>query len=75
MVAQRADWGDERKLEENKQVLREKYLRKLREFEARYEMRSAQLDAALQAGTLRETFEIDDWLITYRAYRKLGYAL
>ena len=35
---------------------------RIRRFELRYEMSSAQLAAALRAGTVRETAEIAEWL-------------
>lgn len=75
MVAARTDWADDKLLQENKQNLRLRYLKKLRAYEARYELRSTVLEAVVAAGELRETSEVADWLITYRAFRKLGYAL
>ena len=36
---------------------------RLREFEARYELPSADLDAALREGKIRETREIGSWLM------------
>jgi hypothetical protein len=75
MVAQRADWDDQGQLVENEQALRKRFLAKLREYEARYEIKSDRVDFAISVGSLRETAEVCDWLITYKAYRKLGYAL
>jgi hypothetical protein len=38
----------------------------LQAYEARYELRSKDLEKALRVGEIRETAEIVDWLITYR---------
>ena len=46
--------------------------RRLRRFEARYEMPSDRLEAAVANGSQRETAEIAQWLITWRAYQRIA---
>jgi hypothetical protein len=43
----------------------------LRAFEARYEINSADLDAALADGRLRETEDICDWVVALETLRAL----
>ncbi len=38
----------------------------IRTYEERYEIRSTDLEQALRSGTIRETAEIVDWVISYR---------
>jgi hypothetical protein len=48
--------------------------RKLRRFETLYEMPSAQLDDAIEAGRLPETALVARWMVTWRAYQRLAQA-
>jgi len=45
--------------------------RRLNRFEARYEMRSQDVEAELVAGRLRETAEIAQWMVIWSAYTRL----
>ncbi len=50
----------------NATVLERRLSAELQTYEARYELRSGDLERALRAGEIRETAEIVAWLITYR---------
>lgn len=43
----------------------------IRQYEARYELRSVDLEAALKRGDIRETAEVAQWVIAYRTLRGL----
>ena len=51
--------------------LANKLERRMRQYEARYELRSDQVEAELQAGRLRDTAEICDWVIAYHTYQRV----
>jgi len=46
-------------------------LRKMRRYEARYELTSDRVEAEMSAGRLRETAEVCDWVIAYHSYLSL----
>ena len=71
MAIQEAAWGNAELLEQNRLRLLEDSERKMREFEARYELRSDRVEAEMDAGRLRETAEICDWVIAYHRYCSL----
>lgn len=71
MVIEQASWPTTATLDENAERLRHDLLRDLRTYEARFELRSDQLESELAAGRLRETAEVSAWVITLRAYRTL----
>ena len=43
----------------------------IRTYETRYELQSAELEAALRRGDIRETAEVAQWVIAYRTLRGL----
>ena len=43
----------------------------IRQYEARYELRSVDLETALKRGDIRETAEVAQWVIAYRTLRGL----
>lgn len=45
---------------------------KVRAFEERYELRSADLDRALRTGSIRETAEIAEWVVAHRTLMGLA---
>ncbi len=55
-----------------REALEARLLAEIRTFENRYELRSADLDAALERGEIRETAEVAQWVIAYRALRGLS---
>lgn len=71
MAVQPVEWGSPEILEQNRQNLLKEYRRKLREYETRYEMSSAEAEEALSSGRLRETAEVCDWMIAHQLYRSL----
>lgn len=65
-------WESTELLEQNRQRLLKEIGRRLREYEARYELSSRQVEAELAAGRLRDTHEIAQWVIDIRTYRALS---
>lgn len=45
--------------------------KRLRRFEAHYELRSGELDREIAAGRLRETADVARWLVSWRSYQRL----
>lgn len=45
---------------------------KVRAFEERYELRSADLERALRTGSIRETAEIAEWVVAHRTLMGLA---
>lgn len=45
---------------------------KVRAFEERYELRSADLEPALRTGSIRETAEIAEWVVAHRTLMSLA---
>ena len=56
-------------LEINRLQLVESLRARLDEFEVRYEMTSSEVPGALDAGTLRETAEVSEWLVIWGTYQ------
>ena len=71
MSVQQAVWDTSELLEQNRQRLLKELRREIREYEARYELSSDRVEKELEAGRLRETGEICDWLIAAEMYRAL----
>jgi len=67
-----AEWPAAAVLEGNRQRLLRETRATMRRYELRYELRSADLEAALRAGTIRETWEVCDWLFALRTHRELA---
>lgn len=59
-------------LRRNRERLERRLRREIHKYETRYELRSAELEAAVEHGTLRETAEVADWVIAYRTLRALA---
>jgi hypothetical protein len=59
-------------LRRTQEALESRLLAEIRTFENRYELSSADLDAALERGEIRETAEVAQWVIAYRALRGLS---
>jgi hypothetical protein len=70
MAVQHFSWEPEL-LAQNQRKLRHEYERKLREYESRYELSSANAEKALASGSLHETAEVCDWMIAYHFYQSL----
>lgn len=73
MIAQEQarPWPAPAVLEENRQRLLRETQETMRRYELRYELRSDDLEGALSAGRLRETWEVCDWLFAIHTYRAL----
>ncbi len=71
MAVRYDDWRDPAMLAENREQLLAKLTGKLRGYEARYELSSSRLEEELNAGRLRDTAEVADWVITFHAYQRL----
>lgn len=66
-------WDNAALLEQNRQRLLKEMGRRLREYEARYELSSDRLEEELAAGRIRETHEVCKWLVDLRAYRAMSH--
>jgi hypothetical protein len=71
MSGERTPWPSNEELGRHTQDLVKRLEDELREYEVRYDVRSDRLESELQAGRLRETADVADWLIAFRTYRKL----
>jgi hypothetical protein len=71
MAVQHVEWDNRVLLDQNRTRLLRSLRRKLRGYEARFELSSDRLDQELAAGRLRETAEICDWVIAFHTYRAL----
>jgi hypothetical protein len=71
MAVRYVDWTDPIMLNANHQQLLTKLKSKLQVFEMRYELKSSQLQDAIEAGKIKETAEVASWVVTYRAFRKI----
>ena len=58
-------------LEQNRQRLLRELRSKARQYEARHELRSTELEAALASGRLHDTAEVCDWVIAVHTIRAL----
>lgn len=72
MAIEPRPWPDQMTLEANRRALLAELHRELRSYETRYELDSARVEAELEAGRLRETKEVAEWLIAYRLYQRLN---
>jgi hypothetical protein len=61
-------------LEADEGALRERLGRKLREYEARYELASERVREEVEGGRLRETAEVCDWLVAIETVQALDRA-
>ena len=61
----------ERELRVNRETLTRRLATEIQQYESRYELRSADLEAAVERGELRETAEVATWVIAYRTLRAL----
>lgn len=68
MTAQPTGQEAEDLLEQNRKRALQTTLCKMQRYEARYEMPSSSVEAEMNAGRLRETAEICDWVIAYHRY-------
>ena len=59
-------------LEANRQRLLRETRTTMRRYELRYELRSDDLEAALRAGPIRETWDVCDWLFALHTHRELS---
>ncbi len=66
-------WPTDEVLKANRYRLMGELEKRLRQYEARYELKSEQLDGELQAGRIRDTAEICEWVIAYHTYSILQY--
>ena len=64
-------WDNRQVLEQNRLRLLKECHARMRGFESRYELRSDQVEAELEAGRLRETHEICEWLMDIHTVRRL----
>ena len=71
MNTRQAPWADPETLAHNRHHLREKLQRQLRDYERRYEIRSDRVRVELEAGRLRETAEVCDWLLKFQTWQAL----
>ena len=71
MAVRYVDWTDPVMLSANYHQLLNKLKSKLQILETRYELKSSQLQDAIEAGKIKETAEVASWVVAYRAYRKI----
>jgi hypothetical protein len=71
MAVGHVTWDNALLLQQNTDRLLRDLHKKMRRYEARYEIASSRLESEMAAGRLRETAEICDWLIALRTYRLL----
>ncbi len=71
MTVQPLDWNSVDLLEQNRQRLLRELNQKLRQYEARYELSSNRVEAALASGQLRDTAEVCDWVVALRTIQAL----
>ena len=64
-------WTNRELLLQNRERMTKELHAKVRGFEARYEMSSVQMEAALVRGDVRETAEICEWVIALHTLRAL----
>jgi hypothetical protein len=67
----RSDEPTARELQANQERLAGRLQAEIRDFESRYELPSAELEAAVERGAIRETEEVATWVIAYRTLRAL----
>ncbi len=73
MVAVRPERDNTTLLEGNRQQLLRHYRQQLRSYETRYELPSTRVVEELQAGRLRETADVCDWVMVIQAQQMLGH--
>ena len=71
MAVQTRPWPSADVLEANRQRLVREIGQRLRQWETLYELPSADLVAEVEAGRLRETKDVCDWLIEWELYQRL----
>lgn len=71
MAVQHVDWENSGVLIQSRNTLKRELERTLRQYEARYELRSNKAESEMAAGRLPDTAETCDWVIAYRAYARL----
>lgn len=71
MTVQPLDWNSVDLLEQNRQRLLRELNQELRQYEARYELSSNRVEAALVSGQLRDTAEVCDWIVALRTFQTL----
>lgn len=74
MISGASVWDDPVRLQANREALVRQLRSRLWTYEARYELRSADLEEALTSGRLHETAEVCAWVIAYQTYRALTHA-
>jgi hypothetical protein len=71
MVIKPSPWDAPALLEMNRKRMIRRARQRMREFEARYGIRSDDLACELTAGRLRESAEVGEWLIAVDTYQAL----
>jgi hypothetical protein len=66
-----AEWPSSDELSANRTNLEKRLRAEIRAYELRYELLSADLEAAVERGDIRETAEIATWVIAHRTLRAL----
>lgn len=65
-------WDNPELLQQNRVHLIHHLQRKIRGYEAQYELASGQVETELQRGRIRDTADVCDWVIAFRTLRALG---
>ncbi len=73
-VTKSSPWDASELLEYNRRRLLRDAREQLRCFEAQYGIKSDDLKAALDAGTIEETPEVGDWLFALHTFRSMSNA-
>ena len=73
MSIEQMAWGSAELLEQNRRRRLKELRREIQQYEARYELSSDLLEKELEAGRLRETAEVCNWLIALETYQALDH--